>query len=156
MKIVLLGTAGYHPNDHRQTAGIMLPQLGVLLDAGTATYRVRDYLVTDTLDIFLSHAHLDHVIGLTYLFDVVHDKPVRRIVVHGRPETLQAVDEHLFAQALFPARPAMELRPLTAAVTLRDGALVLVSRAAPRSGCGLSNQLDTPFAGLCHRYDRLW
>ena len=70
MKVVLLGTTGYHPNDRRQTACMMLPELGVAFDAGTATYRVSEYLSTDSLDIFLSHAHLDHVVGLTFLFDV--------------------------------------------------------------------------------------
>ena len=71
MKLQLLGTAGYHPNDQRQTACLMLPEVGVVLDAGTAFYRVRDYLCTDELDIFLTHAHLDHVVGITYLFDVL-------------------------------------------------------------------------------------
>ena len=76
MKLVLLGTTGYHPNDERQTACFMLPEQGIVLDAGTAMYRVRDQLVTPELDIFLTHAHLDHIVGLTFLFDVIYDKPM--------------------------------------------------------------------------------
>ena len=30
MKLVLLGTTGYHPNDRRQTACMMLPEIGVV------------------------------------------------------------------------------------------------------------------------------
>ena len=71
MKLVLLGTSGYHPSDRRQTACLMLPELGVVFDAGTAMYRVADHLCTDTLEVFLTHAHLDHVLGLTFMFDVV-------------------------------------------------------------------------------------
>ena len=106
MKLVLLGTTGYHPNDERQTACFMLPELGIVLDAGTAMYRVRDHLVTPELDIFLTHAHLDHVIGLTYLFDVVQGKDIRRVTVHGAPEKLAAVRTHLFAEPLFPVAQA--------------------------------------------------
>ena len=40
MKLVLLGTTGYHANDRRQTACFMLPELGVVFDAGTGLYRV--------------------------------------------------------------------------------------------------------------------
>lgn len=65
MKLVLLGTTGYHPNRRRHTACMFLPEVGVVLDAGTGMFRVRDHLATSHLDIFLTHAHLDHVVGLT-------------------------------------------------------------------------------------------
>ena len=34
MRIVFLGTGGYYTNDRRHTPGILLPDVGVLLDAG--------------------------------------------------------------------------------------------------------------------------
>ena len=71
MKLVLLGTAGYHPSDQRQTACLMLPEQGIVLDAGTGHVSGGDFLMTDRLDIFLTHSHLDHIVGLTYLFDVI-------------------------------------------------------------------------------------
>ena len=58
---LFLGTAGYHPSETRHTSCLMLPEVGVVLDAGSGMFRVRDLLTTKTLDIFLSHAHLDHV-----------------------------------------------------------------------------------------------
>jgi ribonuclease BN (tRNA processing enzyme) len=112
MKLLLLGTTGYHPNDRRQTACLMLPELGILFDAGTAMYRVSDHLTTDTLDIFLTHAHLDHVIGLTYLFDILDSHPLRRVTVHAEQEKLDALRAHLFAELLFPVMPPMHMRPL--------------------------------------------
>ncbi len=112
MKLILLGTTGYHPCETRQTACMFLPEHGVLLDAGTGMFRLPRFLRTSELDIFLTHVHLDHVIGLTYLFSVVALHPLDRVRVHGRPENLQAVEEHLFAEPLFPKRPPMEFLPL--------------------------------------------
>jgi ribonuclease Z len=114
MKIVLLGTAGYHPNASRHTACVMLPELGIVLDAGTSMFRVRDRLVTSELDIFVSHAHLDHVVGLTYLLDVLYQRTIRRVTVHAEVRTISAIENHLLAEPLFPVKLPCEYRPLAA------------------------------------------
>ena len=67
-------------------------------------FRLRNYLATDELDIFLSHAHFDHVVGLTFLLGVLYDKSMRRVTVHGEAEKLAAVREHLFHRRSFPWR----------------------------------------------------
>lgn len=113
MKLILLGTSGYHPTDSRHTACLMLPEVGVVLDAGTAMYRTREHLVTDWLDIFLTHAHLDHVVGLTYLLGVLAGRTMTRVSVHAEAEKLRAIDANLFAQPLFPVRPPATFCPLT-------------------------------------------
>ena len=46
MKLVMLGTTGYHPNDIRQTACYALPEIGVVLDAGTGMFRLREHIAT--------------------------------------------------------------------------------------------------------------
>ena len=109
MKLVILGTVGYHPNDHRHTACLMIPELGVVFDAGTAAYRIRDYLTTDTLDIFLSHAHLDHVVGLTFLLDVLNGREMKHVAVHGEKEKLDAVEQHLFSRVLISGKASLRL-----------------------------------------------
>ncbi len=70
MKLVVLGSNGGRPSDMGQTACYAIPELGVILDAGTRMYRMADYLQTDQLDVYLSHDHPDHVWGLTYLESV--------------------------------------------------------------------------------------
>ena len=122
MKLHFLGTTGYHPNDTRQTACLMLPELGLVFDAGTGLYRARDLLSTRTLDIALSHVHLDHSIGLTFLFDVLWEKTMDRVTVHCTPENAAALEAHLFCQPLFPARPEFEFRELPeGGLELADG-----------------------------------
>lgn len=121
MQLRFLGTTGYHPNDRRQTACLMLPEIGLVFDAGTAMYRVREHLRTDTLDIFLTHSHLDHIIGLTYLFSVLCGHEHVKVRVHGEADKLDAIATHLFAKPVFPALPPLAWQPLTGAWPLSDG-----------------------------------
>jgi ribonuclease Z len=152
MRVVLLGTAGYHPNDHRQTACMLLPNEGIALDAGTGFYRVGQYLKTRELDVFLTHGHLDHTIGLTYLFDVTYQHPLDRVVVYGEAEKLAAVERHLFAKELFPLRPPLELRPLEPEVELPgDGRLTWFPLEHP--GGTLGFRLDWPGHSLAYVTD---
>ena len=152
MKLVFLGTGGYHPSDRRQTACIMLPEIGLVLDAGTAFYRVRDQISTSSLDVFLTHPHLDHVIGLTYLFDVLwgHEDVVVR--VHGSATALTAIQEHLFAKPLFPIMPPIQWVPLAEQVTLGDGAQ-LTHFPLEHPGGSLGYRIDWPGRSLAYVTD---
>jgi ribonuclease Z len=113
MKLVLLGTAGYHNTDRQQTTCLMLPEIGVVFDAGTAFYRVRDWLSTSELDVYLTHAHLDHCVGLTFLFTVLYKKELSRTTVHGEASKLESIREHLFHPDLFPVMPPLSWQPLS-------------------------------------------
>ena len=113
MQVHFLGTTGYHPNERRQTACLMLPEIGVVLDAGTGLFRARDLLQTDGLSIFVSHAHLDHSIGLTFLFDILHEKPIKKAIVHCEANKLAAIRDHLFQELLFPLMPPIDFRQLS-------------------------------------------
>ena len=121
MKLHFLGTTGYHPNNQRQTACVMLPEIGVILDAGTGIFRARDLIETDHLDIFLSHVHLDHCVGLTFLYDVLWEKDVSRVTVHVAAEKIAALEEALFHADLFPVKPNFEIQPLQPVTELAGG-----------------------------------
>ncbi len=102
MRLNCLGTVGYHPNPSRHTSCYFLPQSGILLDAGTGLFRLAPYIETDTLDVLLSHAHLDHTFGLTNFLDVLYQRPVESLRIWGEQQKLDAIREHLFSELLFP------------------------------------------------------
>ena len=112
MRLLFLGTGGYHPNERRHTASLMFPELGIVFDAGTSLFRMPSHLMTKELDIFLTHSHLDHVVGLTYLIVPLLQQSITRCKVHAQPDTIAALKEHLFSQPLFPVLPPFEFIPL--------------------------------------------
>lgn len=121
MRLQFLGTGGYHPNERRHTACLMLPELGVVFDAGSSIFRVPSRLATKELDIFLTHSHLDHVVGLTFLIVPLLLKTITRCKVHAMPATIAAVKEHLFSKPLFPVEPPFEFVPLEESVAVGNG-----------------------------------
>jgi ribonuclease Z len=152
MRLVLLGTTGYHPNDRRHTPCMVVPEHGIVFDAGTAMYRLARYLETPEIDIFLTHCHLDHVVGLSYLFDVLYEHPLRRVTVHGDPRKLAAIDEHLFAEALFPKKPPFESRPLAREIKFPGGGL-LVHFPLRHQGGSIGFRLDWPGHSMAYVTD---
>jgi ribonuclease BN (tRNA processing enzyme) len=154
MRLLPLGTTGYHPNDLRQTACYLLPSSGLVFDAGTGAYRLARCLETDELDIFLSHAHLDHVVGLTYLLETRAMRPLRRLTIHGAAKKLAAVREHLFHIDLFPVPIDAEWRPLPEAgpITLVDGGKVTFFHLTHPGG-SLGYRVDWPGKSLAYVTD---
>src|SRR5262245_34682861 len=75
MRLIPLGINGFVPTFGRHTTSflILTSDTAILLDAGTGVARLLDSHVADVLasyenlNIILSHYHLDHIIGLSYL-----------------------------------------------------------------------------------------
>jgi ribonuclease Z len=120
-RLIFCGTGGYHPNERRHTASLLLPNCGVALDAGTGFFRVPERLTGPHLDVFLTHAHLDHVCGLTFILVPMIREQITRVRVFGTSATLDTVRTHLLANALFPVVPDFEWHVLDGPVTLEDG-----------------------------------
>lgn len=152
MKLVLLGTGGYYPTSQRHTACMMLPEVGVVLDAGTGMGFLSSYRSTDRLDIFLTHAHLDHIAGLTYLINLVPPDVLRRTTVHGEEAKLAAVRDHLFAELIFPVKPAFKFEPLTGPCELSHGG-TLTYFPLKHPGGSVGYRLDWPDRSMAYVTD---
>lgn len=145
MKIHCLGTTGYHPSETRHTACYFLPADGIVLDAGSGMFRLTPLIQTERLDILLSHVHLDHVIGLTFLLDILHQRPVDEVVVWGEADKLQAVRQHLFHPLLFPVAAPVRWQPvddLNQWTLGRSGRVQVTQRAQEHPGGSLAYRLQ--------------
>lgn len=121
MKLIFLGTGGFHPNERRHTAGLLIPEIGVAFDAGTSAFRIAQRIASPDLHLFLTHAHLDHICGLTYLLVPLMQQRIAHCTVWGSPETLSAVRTHLFSPPVFPVLPRFDLCDLPDRVAVPYG-----------------------------------
>jgi len=144
MKIIFLGTAGYHPNETRHTVSIMIPEIGFVLDAGTGFFRARELIETKHLDIFLSHGHLDHSQGLTYLLDVVWGKniPEKNVAVWGKKTHLDYIVKHVFGSYVFPVPFPYQMQPV--AKKFRVQGIEVETRVLPHPGESIGYRFTFP------------
>lgn len=85
MRLVPLGTNGYMPSHGRQSMAFLAltDEAAILLDAGTGVARLLEPAIEallepyPVLDVLLSHYHLDHVVGISYLPGVWRTRPIR-------------------------------------------------------------------------------
>jgi ribonuclease BN (tRNA processing enzyme) len=81
----------------------MLVDDDVLIDAGTGIGDLELGDLDSIRHVFLTHAHLDHVAGLPMLADRLFDEDLEAtLTVHARAETIEAVQEHLFNDVIWP------------------------------------------------------
>ncbi|MEZ6121824.1 MAG: MBL fold metallo-hydrolase [Planctomycetaceae bacterium] len=153
MRLIFLGTGGYHPNERRHTASLLLPDIGLALDAGSGFFRVQSRLASDSLDVFLTHAHLDHICGLTYFLVPVLTGTVKSVRIHGTARTLKAARRHLFAAELFPVDPPYEWIPLpeNGIVPIHDAVVTWIGLEHP-GGC-IGYRIDWPDRSMAYITD---
>jgi ribonuclease BN (tRNA processing enzyme) len=111
MNGVLLGSGGWIPTSRRETCCTFLQEGShvLLIDAGTGVRRLLEQpdLLSgaETVDIVLTHFHLDHVVGLSYLPGLSLPEPLR---VWGPGHVLtgtstRSICERLLSPPLFSA-----------------------------------------------------
>jgi len=100
MKLRVLGCSGGIGAGLRTTS--LLVDNDILIDAGSG---VGD-LVLDEMagirHIFLTHTHLDHIAFLPLLVDSIFDRIDDPIVIHGLPETIRGLKDHVFNWVIWP------------------------------------------------------
>jgi ribonuclease BN (tRNA processing enzyme) len=144
MRLHCLGTVGYHPNDSRHTSCYYLPESGILLDAGTGVFRLAKLIETDSLDVLLSHAHLDHSFGLTVLLDVLFERPIKQLRIWSQSDKIAAIRDHLFHELIFPAHLDAQWIAIDDRREFEIGDTKIAWRSQDHPGGSVAYRLDWP------------
>ena len=94
MKIIFLGTNGWYDTETGNTVCVLIEteREFIILDAGSGLYKIDEYIRTrKPIYLFLSHFHLDHIIGLYTLnkfnfsqgIDIYGPKGIKKFVHHN-------------------------------------------------------------------------
>ncbi len=113
MKIKILGCSG-GIGGQRRTTSILVGDK-TLVDAGTGVCDLELDELRQIRDIYITHSHLDHVGGIPLLVDTIFDVLDTPLTIHALPETIDALDKHMFNNVLWP--------DFTAIPTTGDGVL---------------------------------
>lgn len=127
----MLGCHGGQLRGHRTTSFLLDGSLA--LDAGTLcqTLTLDEILKID--HIVLTHAHFDHIKDVPLLADLLTGRRDEPVVVHGSPECIRTLREHVFNEQLWPdftaipnsEHPVLRLEPFDLGKTLRIGDFTL-------------------------------
>lgn len=100
MKLTVLGCSGGIGSGRHTTS--LLVDDDILIDAGSGITTLDFEQLLKIDHVFLTHAHLDHVLGLPLLLDSVGDLRAGPVTVHSLPEVLDVLSRHLFNWQLWP------------------------------------------------------
>ncbi|MEW5770522.1 MAG: 3',5'-cyclic-nucleotide phosphodiesterase [Pseudomonadota bacterium] len=128
MKLRVLGCSG-GIGDGRHTTAFLLDD-DILLDCGSGVTTLSHAQLRAIDHVFLTHAHLDHILSLPLLLDSVGAERGRPLTLHGLPEVLQTLKDHLFnwqiwpdfARIPTPEAPFLRYEPLRVGEPVRLGA----------------------------------
>ena len=172
MKVHVLGCAGDIARRGKTTS--FLVDSDLLIDAGTGVGCLTCDEMLDISDVFLTHAHLDHIACLPLMLGTVATAraghPLR---VHALPQTLQALREHIFNGIIWPdftrlpspGTPTLTLHPIQVGepVLLASGHIVEplpANHSIPACGYAVRDPAsDTPwwvFSGDTEHCPAFW
>lgn len=128
MRIQVLGCSG-GMGDGRHTTSYRVDD-DILVDAGTGLTTLTRDAIRRIDHVFLTHAHLDHILCLPLLLDSVAGERERPVTVHAIPEVIAILKEHFFNWRLWPdfavlptpEQPFLRYEPLEIGVPVRLGA----------------------------------
>lgn len=100
MRVRVLGCSG-GIGDDRHTTSFLIDD-DILLDAGTGVTRLDLDVLVKIDHVFITHAHLDHILALPPMLDSVFERRTSPVVLHALPEVLEVLRQHLFNWHIWP------------------------------------------------------
>jgi len=167
MRLRVLGCSGGIAAQHRTTSLLLDDDL--LIDSGTGVNDLTLDEMARIRNVFLTHSHLDHTACLPLLIDSIFDQLDQPLTVHGLPETLRALRQHVFNDVMWPdfarlpnpEHPVLrfaELEPnQTWAIAGRWLTPIRVNHAVPAVGYHVASSSGSfAFSGDTTTNDNLW
>ncbi|MDA8382938.1 MAG: 3',5'-cyclic-nucleotide phosphodiesterase [Betaproteobacteria bacterium] len=142
----------------------------VLVDAGTGVETLRLAEAARIDHVFVTHAHLDHTVGLALLADAAGAARARPMVVHALPQTIEALRRHIFNGEIWPdfsvipdaRQPYLAFAPvaLGQGIDLGEGRRITplpAEHTVPAVGYHLQgNRASLVFSGDTYGCDAFW
>ncbi|WP_417580392.1 3',5'-cyclic-nucleotide phosphodiesterase [Nitrincola sp.] len=131
MKIEILGCSGGMGNGEHTTC-IRIDE-HLLIDAGSGLGALSQDEMLAIKQVFLTHAHLDHICFLPLLLDNLFEQLKSPVEVLALPETLKVLREHIFNWQVWPdfsvlpdsQQPVLRYRPISMGQTMQTAGLTL-------------------------------
>ena len=167
MKVRVLGCSGGVGGELRTTS--LLIDDDILIDAGSGVGELSLEEMRKIRHVFLTHSHLDHFSFLPLLVDSIFPSIREPVVVHGLPETIKALQNHVFNWTIWPdfsklpteENPVMELMTVNpgTVTTMEDRTfeMIAVNHIVP----GVGYRVECPtgvfaFSGDTTTNDNFW
>lgn len=167
MQIRVLGCSG-GIGDGRHTTSLLVDD-DVLIDAGSGVTQLTHAELVRIDHLFITHAHLDHVLALPLMLDSVAAERDRALLVHALPEVVEVLKGHLFNWQLWPdftriptpEAPSMRYAPIAVGATVQLGPRRITAIPAHHTvhaaGYLVSGEAGSLlFSGDTDSHDALW
>lgn len=167
MEIRVLGCSGGVGVNLRTTT--ILVDRDVLIDAGTGVGDLSIEEMSAIRHIILTHSHLDHIACVPLLVDTLFDRLDTPITIHAQPLTLQALQQHIFNNVIWPdftrlpsmEKPVLRFEPLPPGEVLQLGERRFESIPVNHTVPGVGYRVESPqgvfaFSGDTTTNDSFW
>jgi ribonuclease BN (tRNA processing enzyme) len=101
MELRVLGCSGGIGGAGRRTTSFLLGD-EVLIDAGSGVADLELNELAKIRHIFLTHSHMDHIHTIPLMIDSIFDCLPQPVVIHALPQTIKALQEHIFNDIIWP------------------------------------------------------
>ena len=168
MKLRVLGCSGGIGGPQLRTTSFLVDH-DILIDAGSGVGELALPQLERIDHVFVTHAHLDHVLALPLMLDAIAGRREKPVLVYAIPEVIASLRQHIFNGSIWPdfSRLPDEVNPFLRFVPINFGETVSlddreitalpVAHTVPAAGFRLdSGRASLVFSGDTGPCDAFW